>query len=144
MEDGEDVRILPPTAETERRHPGRRKGRGIEIETRLATELKAALEREAELLRERAQLLERQTLLAEEFEHRLSNSLQVIVSLLSLQSRAAKAPEASEQLMIAAKRVASLGRVHRRLHVLDLQTSVDFKRYLTELCDDLMALLFND
>ena len=83
-------------------------------------------------------------MLAEEFEHRLINSLQVIVSLLSLQSRAAKAPEASEQLMIAAKRVASLGRVHRRLHVLDLQTSVDFKRYLTELCDDLMALLFND
>jgi two-component system, sensor histidine kinase PdtaS len=32
--------------------------------------------------------------------------------------------------------------VHRRLHLLDHQESVEFKQYLQELCEDLSALLF--
>ena len=80
-------------------------------------------------------------MLAQEFEHRLINGLQVISSLLSLQSRAAKTSEAAEQLTIAAARVAALGRVHRRLHLLDHQEHVEFKRYLEHLCEDLSRLL---
>ena len=93
-------------------------------------ELAAALLRERELLREKSALLQRQDMLAQEFEHRLLNSLQVIVSLLSLQSRAATTVEAAAQLRIAAERVAAFGRVHRRLHLLDHQKSVWFKPYL--------------
>jgi two-component sensor histidine kinase len=94
-------------------------------------ELAAALLRERELLREKSALLQRQDMLAQEFEHRLLNSLQVIVSLLlSLQSRAATTVEAAAQLSIAAERVAACGRVHRRLHLLDHQKSVGFKPYL--------------
>ena len=40
-------------------------------------ELAAALLRERELLREKSALLQRQDMLAQEFEHRLLNSLQV-------------------------------------------------------------------
>jgi two-component sensor histidine kinase len=80
-------------------------------------------------------------MLAQEFEHRLVNSLQIIVSLLSLQSRSAT-PEAAAQLRVAANRVASFGRVHRGLHLLDHQESVQFKEYLQNLCDDLSGLLF--
>ena len=65
-----------------------------------------------------------------------------IVSLLSLQSRTATTPEAADQLTIGARRVASLGRVHRRLHLLDHQDHVEFKEYLQLLCDDLSGLLF--
>ena len=86
--------------------------------------------RERELLREKSALLQRQDMLAQEFEHRLLNSLQVIVSLLSLQSRAATTVETAAQLSIAAERVAAFGRVHRRLHLLDHQKSVGFKPYL--------------
>src|SRR4051812_27153624 len=82
-------------------------------------ELVAALAREQELLHVRAELLVRQNLLAQEFEHRLVNSLQLVTSLLSLQSRTATTPEAAAQLLLAANRVAAIARVHRRLHLLD-------------------------
>jgi two-component sensor histidine kinase len=106
-----------------------------------ATELQDALAREAALRREMEDLARRQVMLAQEFEHRLINGLQVISSMLSLQSRAAKTSEAAEQLTIAASRVAALGRVHRRLHFLDHQDHVEFKRYLEHLCEDLSRLL---
>ena len=107
----------------------------------LIAELQAAHAREKVLLREKSDLLQRQDMLAQEFDHRLVNSLQVIVSLLSLQSRTA-GPEAAAQLTIAAKRVASFGRVHHRLHLLDHQEGVEFKEYLSGLCEDLSDLLF--
>lgn len=105
-------------------------------------ELTAVLLREQVLLRDRNDLQRQQELLTAEFGHRLVNSLQLIASLLSLQSRTASTPEAAAQLTIAANRVASIGRVHRRLHLLDHQNSVEFKLYLSGLCDDLANLLF--
>jgi two-component sensor histidine kinase len=110
----------------------------------LAAELEAALAREETCLREKNELSERQAMLAREFEHRLVNGLQLIVSLLSLQSRSAKTPEATDQLMIAARRVGSLARVHRRLHLLDHQDRVEFRTYLQNLCEDLSTLLFQE
>ena len=108
----------------------------------LTAELQAALAREQVLQREKHELSQRQGMLTQEFEHRLINGLQLIVSLLSLQSRTATTPEAADQLTIAARRVASLGRVHRRLHLLDHQDHVEFKEYLQLLCEDLSGLLF--
>jgi two-component sensor histidine kinase len=105
------------------------------------SELQAALARETALRREMGDLARRQVMLAQEFEHRLINGLQIISSLLSLQSRAARTTEAADQLAIAATRVAALGRVHRRLHLLDHQDRVEFKRYLEHLCEDLSRLL---
>ena len=110
----------------------------------LTAELQAALAREQVLLQEKHELSQRQVMLAQEFEHRLINGLQLIVSLLSLQSRTATTPEAADQLTIAARRVAALGRVHRRLHLLDHQDHVEFKEYLQHLCEDLSGLLFQE
>jgi two-component sensor histidine kinase len=107
----------------------------------LTAELQGALAREQVLLAEKHELSQRQVMLAQEFEHRLINGLQLIVSLLSLQSRTATTPEAADQLMIAARRVGALGRVHRRLHLLDAQDHVEFKEYLRHLCEDLSGLL---
>ena len=97
-----------------------------------------------ELLQQKDVLLEQKAMLAKEFDHRLLNSLQLISSLLSLQSRAAKNPEAAAQLSIAGSRVAALGRVHRRLHVMDHLETVDFKQYIMRLCEDLSGMLFHD
>ena len=82
--------------------------------------------------------------MAQAFEHRLANSLQLIVGLLSLQSSAATTVEAAEYSTIAAKRVMALGRVHQRLHLLDHQRNVAFKQYLEDLCDDLSDLLLQE
>jgi len=109
----------------------------------LAAELQAALAREQVLLNDKHDLSQRQIMLAQEFEHRLVNGLQLVVSLLSLQSRAATTPEAAAQLKIAGRRVSALGRVHHRLHLLDNQEDkVQFKQYLQQLCADLSSLLF--
>jgi len=110
----------------------------------LAAQLQAALARELVCLQEKNELAQRQVMLAQEFEHRLINGLQLIVSLLSLQSRTATTPEAADQLTIAARRVSALGRVHRRLHLLDHQDRVEFKDYLQHLCEDLSGLLVQD
>ncbi len=110
----------------------------------LTAKLQAATAREEALIRVRDDLAERQVMLTEEFEHRLVNGLQLIASLLSLQSRAATTPEAADQLTIAARRVAALGRVHRRLHLLDNDTNVELKQYLQHLCHDLSGLLFQE
>jgi two-component system, sensor histidine kinase PdtaS len=106
--------------------------------------LLAALVREEALLLEKSELLRRQDALAQEFEHRLLNSLQLVSSMLTLQCRNAKTPEAAAQLNIAARRVGAVGRVHCRLHLLDHQEKVEFKQYLQGLCDDLAGLLFSD
>jgi two-component system, sensor histidine kinase PdtaS len=111
---------------------------------RVSAELQAARAREAALRREMADLAQRQVVLTQEFEHRLVNGLQLISSLLSLQSRAAASPDAAAQLTVAAQRVSALGRVHRRLHLLDHQDHVEFKPYLLHLCEDLSRLLCED
>ena len=114
----------------------------LEQKTRpVVSELQAALAREAALRREMGELAQRQVMLAQEFEHRLINGLQMISSLLSLQSRKARTSDAANQLATAASRVAALGRVHHRLHLLDHQDRVEFKRYLEHLCEDLSRLL---
>jgi len=110
----------------------------------VSVELRAARAREATLLQEMADLAQRQVMMAHEFEHRLINGLQLISSLLSLQSRAAASPDAADQLAIAAQRVSALGRVHRRLHLLDHQDRVEFKPYLQHLCEDLSKLLYEE
>jgi two-component sensor histidine kinase len=109
----------------------------------ITAELTDALAREAALLRDKDELLRRQNMLAEEFEHRLVNSLQMIVSLLSLQSRKTESPEAAAQLTEAARRVGAFGRVHRRLHLLDHLATVELRQYVAQLCEDISGMLLD-
>ena len=109
----------------------------------IATELKDALAREAALVRENHDMLQRQVLLTQEFEHRLLNSLQLVVSLLSLQSRRAESSEAAEQLMTAARRVGAFERVHRQLHRLDHLAVVELKQFVVQLCEDISEMLLD-
>jgi len=106
--------------------------------------LQAALAREQALLLEKREILRRQDAQAQEFEHRLLNSLQLVSGVLTMQCRTATTPEAAAQLSAAARRVGAAGRVHCRLHILDHQERVEFKQYLQGLCDDLAGLLFDD
>jgi two-component sensor histidine kinase len=106
--------------------------------------LRDALAREEALLRQKDELIQQQELLSRESDHRLLNNLQMIVSLLSLQSRASANSETASQLAVAANRVATIERVHRRLHYLDGVQAVAFKQYLEDLCYDVSAMLSSE
>lgn len=113
-----------------------------ELERHNATEeeLRRSVLRESALLRQKDELIQQQAVLSRESEHRLLNGLQLITSLLSLQSRATQNAEAAALLTVASNRVAAIGRVHRHLHTLDHVESVEFKQYLESLCGDLSGM----
>jgi len=117
-----------------------------ELDERCGTEirLRETLASEEALLRQKDELIHNRELLIMEASHRLLNGLQMIVSLLSMQSRSEPNAEAAEHLSTAAKRVATVARVHRRLHALDGQESVAFKPFLQELCGEYGSMLASD
>ena len=107
-------------------------------------ELRAALAREAALRRDKDALMETQATLSRESDHRFLNNLQMVSSLLSMQSRAAGNAEAASALGLAADRVAMIGRIHRHLNSNDGVQSVAFKRFLKELCSDVMGMMTSE
>ena len=104
------------------------------------TKLKRSIIREKALLQQKDELIRKKDILSRESEHRLLNGLQLITSLLSMQSRQTQNAEAAAQLAVAANRVAAIGRVHHHLHALDRIESVAFKQYLDRLCCDLSGM----
>jgi two-component sensor histidine kinase len=107
-------------------------------------ELREALARDEVLIRQKDEIIQQQKVLSQDADHRLANGLQMIASLLSLQSRTAANAEAASQLAGAANRVAMIDRVNRRLHSLDSVQTVAFKRYLKDFCRDFSAVLSSD
>ena len=101
-----------------------------------ASQLRGLLAQDQILLGEKDELIRHQEVLNQECHHRLLNNLQMITSLLSLQSRSETNTEASARLSVAANRVGAIGRLHRHLHSLDSMETVEFKQYLDELCRD--------
>lgn len=106
-----------------------------------ATQLRETLAREEALLHEKDELIRQEAVLSAESNHRLLNGLQMIESLLSLQSREAANEEVAAQLSLATNRVAMIERVHRRLHGADGSKTVALKRYLDDLCRDFSAMV---
>ena len=108
---------------------------------RTETRLRQALAQDKALLSQKNDLIQRQAVLSQESDHRLLNGLQMIVSLLSLQSRASTNAEVASQLAAAADRIATIGRIHHRLHSFDGVQPFAFKQYLEDLCRDFSMML---
>ena len=106
--------------------------------------LREALAREETLLCQKDELIQQQAVLSQESDHRLLNSVQMIVSLLSLQGRASENAEVASQLAAAADRIATIGRIHRRLHSLDGVQTFALKQYIEDLCRDFSMMLSSD
>jgi len=102
--------------------------------------LRESLAFDKTLLDEKDAQLQQQVLLSRESDHRLLNDLQMIVSLLSLQSRASGNAEAAGHLKVAADRVGMIVRLHQRLHSHDGTPIIAFKQYLEEICVDFSAM----
>ena len=108
---------------------------------RTEIQLREALAREKALLHQKDELIRQMAVLRQEFDHRLLNGAQMIVSLLSLQGRASKNAEVVLQLAAAADRVATICRIHRHLHAFNGERTIAIKQYLEELCRDFSMML---
>ena len=101
----------------------------IELRRTNAAEHAARLEAE--------RLLIYNTMLMRESDHRLMNSLQLVQSILALQSRNATADETKTQLDLAGNRVLAIATVHRQLHLTGAQEEIDVQTFLQRLCESL-------
>jgi two-component sensor histidine kinase len=103
---------------------------GMAIERqRFERDLKAALVRHEVLLRE--------------VDHRVKNSLQLVISFLRLQGDGAEQPEVRHHLQEAAGRIAAIARVHQRLNQTAKVESLDLGAYLQDLCKDVDEVAAN-
>lgn len=82
---------------------------------------------------------ERETsaLLFRELQHRVSNNLQMVAALLTLQKRGIGDPAAHAALDEAARRLGVIGRVSRQLHDPD-GANLELKAFLKQLCADVV------
>lgn len=77
-------------------------------------------------------------LMFHELQHRVSNNLQVMASLLQLQRRDVSDPGAQAALDAASARLNVVSKIQRRLHDPD-QQGIDFSRFLQEVVPDIVA-----
>jgi two-component sensor histidine kinase len=75
-----------------------------------------------------------------EIHHRVKNNLQVIVSLLSMQSRHTKDASVLSAFNDAESRLRAIAQIHERLYASDDLTEVEFAEYLTGLANELAQL----
>jgi two-component sensor histidine kinase len=81
--------------------------------------------------------VDRQQMLLREVNHRVNNSLQIVSSMLHLQSRSAESAEAQHHLREASSRITAVARAHRQLYRSDEFTTLDLGTYLTQVCSDI-------
>lgn len=74
---------------------------------------------------------------ADESNHRIANSLQLVSAMLSSQGRELADPVAREALERSVQRVAAIAGVHRQLHLSQSHGGVDVGVYLVDLIDGL-------
>ena len=84
--------------------------------------------------------VEHHQFLMSELNHRVKNSLQLVLSMFNAQAKKDENPGLAEALQAAAKRVSAIARVHERLYREKEIKSVNLTRYLADVCRDLQEL----
>ncbi len=93
--------------------------------------------REAEAELRRAN--ERLELLVREVHHRVSNSLQMVLSFVSMQSNQTDEPAARDALESTQNRIKAISKVHHNLYTRDDLSTIDLDAYLQTLAGELRA-----
>jgi two-component sensor histidine kinase len=83
--------------------------------------------------------LDRQQLLLKESNHRVNNSLQIVASMLHLQSSSTDDADLQHELREAGSRISAIARAHQKLYSSNRIDSLDLGIYLTDVCKDLNA-----
>ncbi|HEY1980734.1 MAG TPA: histidine kinase dimerization/phosphoacceptor domain -containing protein [Xanthobacteraceae bacterium] len=81
--------------------------------------------------------LERHRVLTKEVNHRINNSLQIVASMLHLQTTTTQNEEVRHALRDASSRIAAIARAHQQLYGSDQIHTVDLGAYLGDICSEL-------
>lgn len=82
------------------------------------------------------QLNAKQAILLREMNHRIGNSLQLIISMIRMQATATKDTEARQVLQQAVERVIAVSQVHQRLYSMDDVQWVQLRPYINQILAD--------
>jgi PAS domain S-box-containing protein len=107
---------------------------GVAVDATADREREQALEA---ALAEREVWLRQKDLLFREVNHRVKNSLQLVMSILNLQANDAQNEHARAHLLSAGSRIAAIMGVHERLYQSENVTTVEMDKYLRRLCSDI-------
>lgn len=77
-------------------------------------------------------------LLLKEIHHRVKNNLEIISSLLALQSAQITDPNVKEAMLASQNRVQSIGIIHQKLYKNDTLSAIDMKDYLRNLSANIL------
>jgi two-component sensor histidine kinase len=94
--------------------------------------------------REKDELLRQKDMLFEELQHRVSNSLQIIASIILMKARAVQSEETRHHLHDAHNRVMSIAAVQKQLHASGMSGPIAVAPYLSRLCDSLATSMIGD
>ena len=83
--------------------------------------------------------LEEKQVLLQEIHHRVKNNLQIVSSLLSLQSKAVPEGDAKRALSEAHSRIGALALVHRRIYESEKLKTLNLEPFLSEICAQLQS-----
>lgn len=83
--------------------------------------------------------LKEKDVLLQEIHHRVKNNLQMIYSLLRLQARKVRDPEASEILLDSQNRVKSIAMIHEKLYRVEDLSEIDLEQYISTLAASLFS-----
>jgi chemotaxis protein methyltransferase CheR len=89
------------------------------------------------LEREKDELLRQKDVLLDELQHRISNSLQIIASIILMKAKTVESEETRVHLQDAHKRVMSVAAVQKQLHSSGGSGPIDMIPYLSRLCETL-------
>ena len=92
---------------------------------------KRAAEAELRIANERLELLVR------EVHHRVSNSLQMVLSFVAMQGKQSSEPVVLQALEEIQNRIKAISKIHQRLYTRGDLTTIDLDAYLENLIDDL-------
>jgi len=102
----------------------------------ILTDITERKEHENEILEN----LKEKEVLLKEIHHRVKNNLQVISSLLRIQSSSIKDKNAFEAIMVSQNRVNSMALIHERLYKSKNLSQVDFEDYLNFFTSQLLQI----
>ncbi|TXI32337.1 MAG: sensor histidine kinase [Niabella sp.] len=77
-------------------------------------------------------------LLLKEIHHRIKNNLEVVSSLLALQSAQTKDPNIRQAMLESQNRVRSIGIVHQKLYNGKITGTIDMRDYFFSLCENII------
>jgi two-component sensor histidine kinase len=89
--------------------------------------------------REIAAQSHRLELMMKELHHRVKNNLQIVSSLLSLQTYRVQDEKALQAIKESRERVQAMSLIHQRLYKTDQITAVNIREYLTDLAEQLVS-----